>query len=110
MKTKLMMLLLLAGSSVVADSRFYVGFGYGGGYPYYAPRPVAVYAPPPAPVYEYYGAAPAPGYVWVSGYWHPRGPRYVWHRGYWARPPYARAVWVRPHYRGGMYYHGYWRR
>jgi hypothetical protein len=70
MKTKLLALLLLAGSSVFAGPRVVVragipvgGYGYGYGYGYVAP----------APVYRY----PAPVYV------HP-GPRY-YGRGYWRR-------------------------
>jgi len=109
MKTKLLVLLLMAGSSMFAATHFSFGVSVGG-YPYYAPRPVAVYAAPPAPVYEYATPAPGPGYYWVNGYWYPNGARYAWRGGYWARPPYARSVWVRPYYRGGVYYHGYWRR
>ena len=106
MKTKLLALLFLVGSSMFGASRFYLGIGIGG----YAPRPIAVYAPPPAPVYEYYRPAPGHGYTWVAGYWYPSGPRYVWRSGYWARPPYARALWVAPRWHGRHYYPGYWRR
>lgn len=38
-------------------------------------------------------AVPAPrhGYLWVSGYWEPRGHRHVWRPGHWvrARPGYV---------------------
>ena len=95
---KLIGTLLLAGSSLFAGPRFFVGVGVG--------VPVA---PPPPPVVAYAPPAPAPGYAWVSGYYHPVGARYVWRPGYWARPPYAHAVWVGPRYYGGRYYHGYWR-
>ena len=111
MKTKLLALVFLAGSSLFAQ-RISVGIGIGGGYPVYAPAPVYAYNPPPA----YYGGgyyAPQvvrPGYTWVSGYWYPRGPRYVWRAGYWARPPYARARWTAPRWQGRHYYPGYWRR
>ena len=71
MKTKLVVLLLLAGSTLFAGTRVYVGFGYG------APPPVAVYAP----------ACPGPGYTWVDGYWYWSGPHRYWHNGWW-RPPY----------------------
>src|SRR5262245_7160275 len=102
MKTRLLALLFLAGSSLFAGTRVFVGIGVGGYGPrYYAPPPPAVvYAPP----------YPGPGYTWVDGYYYPVGPRYVWHGGYWARPPYAGAYWVRPRHYGYRYYPGYWRR
>ena len=107
MKTKILALFLLAGTSMFAGTRFFVGVGVGG---YYPPAPVVAYAPPPAPVAY---AAPVyvrPGYTWVAGYWYPSGPHYYWHAGYWARPPYAGAYWVGPRYYGHRYYSGYWRR
>ena len=102
MKTKLLALMILAGSSMFAGSHFYVGIGAGGYYPgyYYAPPP----PPPPAVVY-----APRPGYSWVPGYYYPSGPRYSWRAGYWGRPPYRGAYWVAPRYYGHRYYYGYWR-
>jgi len=105
MKTKLLVLLLLAGSSVFAGTRFFVGVGVGGGYypGYYA-------APPPAPVVAYAPPAPGPGYAWVGGYYYPVGPRYVWRGGYWAPRPFVGAYWVGPRYYGHRYYRGYWRR
>ncbi|MBV8549900.1 MAG: YXWGXW repeat-containing protein [Acidobacteriaceae bacterium] len=99
MKTKLLALLLLAGSSVFAAPAVFFGVGVGVAAP---PPPVVAYEPAP---YGYY-----PGYSWVGGYWYPVGPRYYWHAGYWARPPYARAYWEAPRYYGGRYYHGYWHR
>ena len=104
MKTKLLALLLFAGSTVFAGPRVFFGVGFGGGGGYYAP-------PPPAP-YVAYAPAPyaRPGYSWIAGYWYPVGPRYYWHAGYWARPPYAGAYWVGPRYYGHRYYSGYWRR
>ncbi len=108
MKTKLLAIFLLAGSSMFAGSRFFFGVGVGGGY--YTPAPIVAYAPPPAPLVTYAPPVYArPGYAWVAGYWYPRGPRYVWHAGYWARPPYARARWIAPRYYGHRYYPGYWR-
>lgn len=103
MKTKLLVvLMLLAGGSLFAGSRVYVGIGLGGYYPgYYA-------APPPPPVGVYAPAYARPGYSWIGGYWYPSGPRYAWRPGYWARPPYAGAYWVAPRYYGGRYYRGYW--
>ncbi len=105
MKGKLLALLLLAGSSLFAGSRVFVGIGVGGGYypGYYAP-------PPPPPVVAYVPAAPGPGYAWVDGYYYPVGPRYHWRAGYWAPRPYVGAYWVSPRYYGRRYYRGYWRR
>jgi len=109
MKTKLAVLLLVAGSCAFAGPRFFVGFGFGG----YrvAPPPVVMYAPPPPlPRAAYIAPSPGPGYTWVGGYWYPAGQRYAWRAGYWARPPIARAYWVAPRYVGRYYYRGYWRR
>lgn len=108
MKSKMLALVLLAGTAVpmFAWPRVVVGVGVG-----YAPAPVAMYAPPAAPVVAYAAPPmPGPGYSWVGGYYYPYGGRYAWHAGYWARPPYARANWVAPHYFGGHYYGGYWHR
>ena len=107
MKSKLLALFLLAGSTMFAGARFSVGIGFGGYGPgYYAP-------PPPLPVVSY--AAPAypyanPGYSWVGGYYYPAGGRYLYRPGYWARPPYAGAYWNGPRYYGHRYYPGYWGR
>jgi hypothetical protein len=106
MKTKLIALALLAGSSLFAQPRFYVGARIGFG----VPAPVAVYAAPPAPLVGYVAARPGPGYTWVGGYWYPVGPHYYWRGGYWTRPAFAGARWVAPHYGYGHYYGGYWRR
>lgn len=109
MKTKLLVLLLLAGSSLFARTHVFVGVGIGVGYPYgygyYVPAP-----PPPPPVVAYAPPCPGPEYGWVSGYWYPVGPRWYWRAGYWAHRPYLGAVWVGPHYHRHHYYRGYWRR
>lgn len=106
MKTKLIAIFLLAGSSLFAGHvSVHIGVGIGGYYPGYYVAP-----PPPPPVY--YAPAPVgpgPGYVWVSGYYYPVGARYEWRQGYWARPPYAGAYWVSPRYYHGRYERGYWR-
>ena len=65
MKKKLIALVLLAGSSAFAQSRFSVGIGIGA--PVVAARP-------------FY---PGPGYTWVDGYYDPYGD---WINGYWAPP------------------------
>jgi hypothetical protein len=110
MKTKLFAILLLAGSSLFARTHIAIGVGFGG-YGYYPPPPVAVYAPPPAPYVGYaVPAYPGPGYTWIDGYYYPVGPRWAWRAGYWARRPYPRAYWVRPRYYGGRWFAGYWRR
>ena len=46
---------------------------------------VAPMAPPPV-VVEPVIAAPAPGYVWIGGYWSWVGSRHVWTRGRWEAP------------------------
>ena len=76
MKTKLVVAMLLAGSSMFAETHFSIGIGVGG-YGYAAP-PVVAYAPP----------YPGPGYTWVDGYWDGAGPRRFWRDGYWAAPVY----------------------
>jgi hypothetical protein len=103
MKSKLLALVFLAGTTVFAGPRISIGIGFG------APAPIPVYAPPPAPYVSYATRAPGYGYTWVAGYWYPAGARYAWRPGYWARPPYARAYWVAPRYAGGRYWGGYWR-
>jgi hypothetical protein len=104
MKTKMLALLFLVGSSAFAGPRFFFGVGVGPGYGYYAAPP------PPPPAVAYVAPAPGPGYSWVAGYYAPVGARYAWNAGYWARPPYPHAAWVGPRYFGGRYYAGYWRR
>jgi hypothetical protein len=70
-------------------------------------------APPPPIRAEAFGAAPGPGFVWVTGYWGWRGGNYAWVPGSWARPPRAHAAWVAPYWehRGGRYrfHEGRWR-
>ncbi|HEY7335539.1 MAG TPA: hypothetical protein VH639_11695 [Bryobacteraceae bacterium] len=101
MKTKILAVLLLAGGSLFARPHFSIGIGVG--------VPVAA-PPPPPPVYYAAPPVPGPGYTWINGYYYPSGSRWAWRSGYWARRPVAGAVWVRPHYRHGRYYAGYWRR
>jgi hypothetical protein len=104
MKTKLIALMLLLGSSAFA-AHFSFGIGIGPAWGYYAAPP------PPPPVYAYAPpVAPYPGYTWIAGYWYPVGPRWYWRAGYWTRPPFAGAVWIGPRYYGGRYFAGRWRR
>jgi hypothetical protein len=109
MKTKLIGILLLAGSSLFARSHFSVAIGVGPSYGYYQPAPVVVYNPPPPPVYYAPPTYVRPGYSWVGGYWYPAGPRWVWRSGYWARRPHPRSYWVSPRYYRGRWYGGHWR-
>src|SRR5438034_2785945 len=84
MKTKLLVGMLLAGSSLFAATHVSIGVGVGGcGFGYAA-------APPP-PVVAYATPYPGPGYSRVDGYWYQAGPRRLWHAGYWAPPGYGRA-------------------
>jgi WXXGXW repeat (2 copies) len=90
MKTKLLGVMLLAGSSLFAETRFSIGIGVGG---YgYAPPPVVAYRP----------ACPGPGYEWVNGYWYEGGHRRLWRDGYWARQSYSRG-YDRYRYEGDRY-------
>jgi len=101
MRTKLLGLLLLAGSSLFAESHWSISVGVGT--PYY-------YAPPPPPVVTYAPTSPGAGYAWVPGYYYPGRAHYVWRPGYWSRPPHAGAYWVAPRYSNHHYYPGYWGR
>jgi len=87
MKTKFFALMILAASSVFAQTRFSIGVNIGGGYRpgYYAPAPV--YAPAPAYVVDT-PPCPGPGYTWVGGYWDGDGYGRTFIQGYW-RAPYA---------------------
>jgi hypothetical protein len=94
MKTRLMALLLVAGGTMFAQSRFSVGVNIGG--------PV-VYAPGAA--YNYRPPCPGPEYVWIEGYYDGYG---NWIEGYWALPPYVGAYWVAPRLLSGRFFAGYW--
>lgn len=81
--------------------------------PYYPPDDEIVSVAPPLPREEVIGVAPAPGYLWLGGYWGWRGRNHVWIGGHWEAPrpgyfwrPYA---WVP--YRGGWRMNpGHWDR
>ncbi len=52
-----------------------------------APGPVVIASqPPPPPIVEPVVVAPAPGYIWIGGYWSWSDGRHVWTRGHWAAP------------------------
>ena len=100
MKTKLFVMVMLAGGSLFAETHISIGVGIG--------TPGYYYAAPPPPVVAYAPPCPGPGYTWITGYWYPGGSRYSWHAGYWALPPYAGGYWVAPRYYEHRYYPGYW--
>jgi len=79
MKTKLLAMMLLAGGSMFAQTRFSIGLGFGaqGAGFYQAPPAYASYIPP----------CPGPGYTWVDGYWTNDYGREVWVAGFWSAPP-----------------------
>ena len=91
MKSKMLAIFLLAGSSLFARPHIAVGVGIGvGGYaPYggYYSAPVV----PTAPVYPAYGL----GYVAPAPY---------------VAPPFAGAIWIGPRWVGGRYFAGHWGR
>lgn len=97
MKTRLMALMLVAGGSLLAQTRFSIGVQIG--------RPAPVVVPAPAPVAAYRPPFPGPGYVWIEGYYDEFG---NWYEGYWALPPYTGAYWVAPRFAGGHFFGGYW--
>ena len=108
MKTKLLILLILAGSSLFAKTRVFANVGIGhGGYGGYG------YGPP---VYAYV-APPPPSYVWAPGYWEPVAPSYYYRDSYYgdgyyySRPSYVRTRWIAPrNYYRRDYYRRHWRR
>ena len=79
MKTKLLAMMLLAGGSIFAQTRFSIGLGFGsqGAGFYQAPPAYASNIPP----------SPGPGYTWVDGYWTNDYGRQVWVPGFWNAPP-----------------------
>ncbi len=71
------LLLPLALSACVVGPPGYYRNGYYG---------AGIFLAPPAPRVEYYGPAPDPGDIWISGYWQWAGGGYRWQRGYWSAP------------------------
>jgi hypothetical protein len=75
---------------------------------------IIVRAPPPRHIpYEARPVMPAPGHVWISGYWGWQGNNYVWVPGHWSAPPQPGLTWTQPRWgrwhRGWRYHPGYWR-
>ena len=91
MKTKVIVLMMLAAGAVFAQISIGIRIG----------------APPPPRVIRVQPPSPGPGYFWISGYWYPVGNHYKWHEGYWTRPPYGGARWVVPHHDGERFFEGY---
>jgi len=88
MKTKLLAMMLLAGGSMFAQTRFSIGMsgGHGGGF--YQPPPYASNIPP----------CPGPDYTWVDGYWSQDYGRNIWVDGYWDRQPFRGGYQVAPRF------------
>ena len=90
MKTKLLAMMLLAGGSMFAQTRFSVGMGFNQAPPVYASN-----IPP----------CPGPGYSWVDGYWSQDYGQPVWIAGYWNAPVFGTGFGFEPgfdsHFRGG---------
>jgi hypothetical protein len=80
-----------------------------------APPPGVVYVArrPPADRVEVIGARPAPGHVWLRGYWRWDHDDFVWVPGHWALVEHGYREWVpgRWHHgrRGWYYIDGHWR-
>ena len=91
MKTRILTMALLSSAGLFGQVSIGIQIG--------TPPPRVVYVEP---------IAPGPDPIWVDGYWYADGRRWNWRQGYWARPPYANAQWMRPHYDGARYYEGYW--
>jgi hypothetical protein len=68
-------------------------------------------APPPLPVYVQ-PPCPAPGYIWVPGYWAWNDGGYYWVPGTWLLPPEVGLLWTPGYWDwdGGIYHWhaGYW--
>jgi hypothetical protein len=90
MKTKLLAMMLLAGGSMFAQTRFSIGLGFGaqGAGFYQAPPAYASNIPP----------CPGPGYTWIDGYWTNDYGRENWVAGYWSAPPVLTGYQVGPRF------------
>jgi hypothetical protein len=70
-----------------------------GYHPYYEGGGAYVTVAPPEPRVEVVGVAPAPGYLWIGGYWGWVGGRHEWVSGRWEAPRpgyrYVPHQWVR---------------
>jgi hypothetical protein len=89
MKTKLLAMMLLAGGSMFAQTRFSVGVGFGGGSDFYQQPPAYASNIPPCP---------GPDYSWVDGYWAQGYGGTSWVAGYWSRQPFFGGYGVAPRF------------
>lgn len=96
MKTKLLVM-MLAGSSLFAET--HISIGIGSGTPGYYPPPVVAYAPSPCPFLATRGPR-------AAGILAARATTGC--AGCWALPPYADGCWVAPCYYEHRYFAGYW--
>jgi hypothetical protein len=67
---------------------------------------------PPPPIVEVQPPMPAPGYLWIGGYYGWGGGRYFWHGGYWGHAPYGYHRWYGGYWRAGprgrFFVRGHW--
>lgn len=90
MKTKLLAMMLLAGGSMFAQTRFSIGLGFGNqGAGFYQGAPAYASDIPPCP---------GPGYTWIDGYWTNDYGRENWVAGYWSAPPVFTGYQVAPRF------------
>jgi hypothetical protein len=82
-----------------------LAMGITAGAPFTASAATLIVAPPPAPIVEVRPPAPAPGWVWMDGYWNWSGGRHVWIRGRWVAP-HPGYHWVGHHW---VHEHDGWR-
>ena len=68
---------------------------------------------PPAARFERRGPPPAPGTVWITGFWQWNGTQYAWTPGRWEAPQQPGATWVAPRWqrrgRNWVFVNGEWR-
>jgi hypothetical protein len=93
MKTKLLAVMLLAGGSMFAQTRFSVGVGFGG-------QGVGLYQPPPS--YASVPPCPGPDYNWVNGYWSQDHGRNTWIAGFWNRQQFSGGYHVAAPFNNGF--------
>jgi len=88
MKTKILAMMLLAGGSMFAQTRFSIGISFGG-------HGAGFYQPPPSYAYNI-PACPGPDYAWTDGYWSQDYGRNIWVAGHWTRRSFNRSYQVEP--------------
>jgi hypothetical protein len=95
MKTKLLAMMLLAGGSMFAQTRFSIGMGFGG-------RGAGFDQPPPSYASNI-PPFPGPDYTWVDGYWSQDYGRSTWVAGYWTRQPFNNGYQFAPRFDNRFY-------